>query len=310
MLARSERMSTDVQPVFELGRKLRGLMDWAASTGHEACSVHGIARASGIARGTLNSNIEREQMAPDNQEALATACGFRADWPEWRDPAAVRTTPADQRRDSATAFLDRFFAHLAAGRRLTIEAGITKSFVDRRFAEFAFALPGSFEPAADAGGIPLVLSLSFDRRGWPAFPDLTVGLKEVDVQLFHARKPEAIEAVELACRGEAEGNFHGAVEGHSPYWIISVVAGDDACLAGRRRRNDGRDCECRGFRPGDEIRARMTARVSDCFVRLSGQPFDDASEAKKRFIDHLIKLEALGGAEATLGEQVLQVVET
>jgi hypothetical protein len=88
-----------------------------------------------------------------------------------------------------------------------------------------------------------------------------------------------------------------------------VDKGDDLGLAGTRRRNDGKDCLCRNFVAGDELRAVMTARVSDCFVSVSGQPFDDASEAKRRFIDHLAKLSALGGAEAILGEQAVKVVE-
>ena len=129
------------------------------------------------------------------------------------------------------------------------------------------------------------------------------------MQLKHRRTPESIEAAALACRDEVEGNFCGKVDGLSPYWIISVVKGDDLGLAGTRRRNDGQDCLCRGFELGDEIIAVMTARVSDCFVPVSAEPFDDASEAKKRFIDHLRKLDALGGAEVTLGEQILKVVE-
>jgi hypothetical protein len=155
----------------------------------------------------------------------------------------------------------------------------------------------------------MTLSLSFDRRGWPVFHDLTVRLKEVDVQLKHERGLESIEAFDLDCSDEAEGNFRGRVDGLSPHWIISVDKGDDLGLAGTRHRNDGKDCLCHNFVVGDELRAVMTARASDCFVSVSGQPFGDASEAKKRFIDHLAKLSALGGAEAILGEQVVKVLK-
>jgi hypothetical protein len=53
----------------------------------------------------------------------------------------------------------------------------------------------------------------------------------------------------------------------------------------------------------------MTARVSDCVVGVSGQAFDTASEAQKRFIEHLAALEVLKGAEVTLAEQTLKLVE-
>jgi hypothetical protein len=202
-------------------------------------------------------------------------------------------------------------AKSSSGSCLVIEAGRTKTKVDRRFAEFAFTMAGSFEPSANADGIPMVLSLSFDRRGWPIFHDLTVRLKEVDVQLKHEheRAPESIEAFALACRDHAEGNFAATVDGLSPFWIVGRAGGDDVGLAGTLRRNDGKDCICRGFKAGDEITALMTARVSDCFVLTSGQPFDETSTAKQRFIDQLCKLDALGGAEATLGVQILKVVE-
>jgi hypothetical protein len=309
-------MATDVQPIFELSKKLRGLMDWAIQSNAGALtSVHAVARTTGINRSTLNSNLANEQLSRANQEALAKAFGYHLDWVEWRDTNAARSTPAGQRRDGADDFLNRFSSHKSSGVRLTIEPGLTKVHVDRRFAEFGFVLSGSFEPSAGTNSVPLALSLSFDRRGWPVFRDLTVGLKEVDLQLFHDRPPVAIEFFPLGVRDDAEGNFQGIVAGHSPYWIINIVdnaitRGDQAILAGTRRRNDGKDCICHGFQVGDEIRALMTARVSDCFVRVSGQAFDEASQSKMKFIEHLSKLAALNGAEAVLAEQIMAVVST
>jgi hypothetical protein len=299
-----------VQEVFELRSKIKGLTNWARSAGMtDQSTLRALDKKSHvICYSTLQSDMNADRMSVGHQAALAKAFGFRIDWREWRNPDDAGKEAADKRADTAKAFLERFTAHRSSRTRLTIEIGPTKAHVDRRFAEFAFALSGSFEPSIEADGIPLVLSLSFDRRGWPVFYDLTVGLKEVDVQLFHTRKPESIEAFALICNDKSEGNFQGNVDGHSPYWIINVAYGDDACLTGTRRRNEGQDCICHGFQVGDEILALMTARVSDCFVRVSGQPFDDASEAKKQFIEHLAKLAALKGAEAKLAEQVLTVV--
>jgi hypothetical protein len=53
----------------------------------------------------------------------------------------------------------------------------------------------------------------------------------------------------------------------------------------------------------------MTARVDKCFVRLTGEPFEDKSDARIRFIKHLAKLQVLKDAEATLGEQILTVID-
>jgi hypothetical protein len=53
----------------------------------------------------------------------------------------------------------------------------------------------------------------------------------------------------------------------------------------------------------------MKARVDHCVVDMDGSPFADESEAKQAFIDHLIRLTALQGAEAVLGTQILKVTE-
>jgi len=228
----------------------------------------------------------------------------------------MRATAADRRRDGAKAFLYRFIARRLSGMCLTIEAAPTTPRVDYRVADYSFAVAGSFEPSPQATGIPLVLSLSFDERGWSLVYDLTVRLTGVDLQFFPVRNGDpigdtgvSVKLSELTCRLDAEGNFRGMVRGlqERPWWIISNP--DGGCISGMRRRNDGQDCICEGFRAGDEIRTKMTARVSDCFVSVSGQPFDDASEAKRKFIEHLSALEVLNGAEATLGEQILKVVE-
>ena len=138
-----------------------------------------------------------------------------------------------------------------------------------------------------------------------------MGLTGADLQLFHPdRKGARIIASEITCHGDdAEGNFQGKVEGLAPWWILNVAASESERLMGRRLRNDGKDCVCQGFRTGDEIRAVMTARVNDCFVIVAGETFQDLSQAKLRFIEHLIKLDVLKGTEAVLGEQVLKVVE-
>jgi hypothetical protein len=49
--------------------------------------------------------------------------------------------------------------------------------------------------------------------------------------------------------------------------------------------------------------------VNDCFVRVAGEPFEGASQAKIRFIEHLSKLAVLNGTEAVLVEQTLTVVD-
>lgn len=300
----------DVQPIFELRSKIVGLMKWAQAAGRTRLStLRGLDEQAHVIRySTLQSSMERESISFRNQKALAKAFGFSVNWREWRDPdTGVRPT-GSERTDSAKAFLKRFEAQKLSGARLTIEAGTIRTNIDRRFADFSLGLPGSFE-SAENKGVPLLLALSFDRRGWPVFPDLTVGLKQVDLQLSYERSGASIDTVAITCDRSGEGNFEASAEGLSPWWIISVANGGSDCLSGRRRRNDGEDCICNGFRAGDQIRALMTARVSDCFVKVSGQPFEDSSEPKIQFIEHLLKLAALKGAEAILGEQVLTVIE-
>jgi hypothetical protein len=105
------RVAEEVQPIFELSKKFRGLQEWAIQVNDGALnSERAIAESTGIKRSTLKSNVDAERMSPFNQEALAKAFGFRIAWPEWHDPHAIRTMPADQRRDTAKAFLDKFLA--------------------------------------------------------------------------------------------------------------------------------------------------------------------------------------------------------
>jgi hypothetical protein len=306
-------MAQAIQQVFELKKKLRELQDWAKQADRrELLSERAIANTIGLNRSTLKSNIQNERMSLANQEALADSFGFNVAWPEWHDFEAARVRPSDRRRDTAAAFLERFLASKSRTVCPTIESGLTEKYLDRRFADFSLSVAGSFVPHSQADGIPLVLKLSFDRRGWPILLDgevLTVGLKQADIQLFHSRKNAAIEVFDIECLSEAEGNFRGKVEGLSPWWIVSVNGTNDLWLMGRRLRNDGKDCVFRGFHIGDKVKVQMTARVNDCFVRVPSEAIEGMSTAKTRFIEHLHKLAALNGTEAVLGEQILTVVD-
>jgi hypothetical protein len=308
----------DLQPIFELEAKINGLMKWAKDTGRrDLTTLRALERKAQIPYSTLRDNMNlnkknndgRQQMSVAYQKKLAGAFGFPIDWREWRDPDATGQISPGTRIDTAKAFLAKFLVYKSRGARLTIDTGMTWKHIDRRFADFKLTVAGSFEPSSQADGVPLVVSVSFDPRGWPVFLDLTVGLKEVDLQLIHERAGAVIETFELTCRNEAEGNFRGRVEGVSRWWRINVTGDGGACLSGARLRNDGQDCICRGFQKDDEIKAVMSARVSDCFVSVDGTPLDDENEAKKRFKEHLLKLAALREAEAMLAEQILRVVE-
>jgi len=306
-----------VQDVFQLDLKINGLVMWGKRNGDsKLCSRLALEKSEVIAYSTLQSAMKAQRMSVGDQKALAATYGFDIEWREWRDPDAKRTTALDHRRDSADAFLEKFYARPPSDVFLTVDAVSTTARVDYRVADYSFAVAGSFEPSMQAAEIPLVLSLSFDERGWSLVYDVTtlaVGLKSVDLQLFPRRDGAPIGDVsvklsELACDTFAEGNFRGVVRGldERPWWIISNPNG--GYISGVRRRNDGRDCICDGFRAGDEIQTRMTARVSDCVVVVSGRAFDNASEARKKFIEHLAALEVLKGAEVTLAEQTLRAV--
>ena len=308
-------MAKEIHLIFELSKKLRRLQDWAAQSND--CSLrseHGISKSTGIPRSTLKSNLERGQMSLANQLRLADLFGFGVDWPEWRDQDTTRITAAHKRRDTAQAFIERFLRRKSQSANLTIAAGPTRKHIDRRFADFSLSVAGSFAPSPEINKIPLMLSLSFDRRGWPVLFEetndvITVGLTEVDLQLFADRPTARISAFPIECHSTSEGNFQGKVEGFPQWWTISIAEQGALSLAGSRLRNDGQDCICEGFRAGDTIRAVMTARVDKCFVRLTGEPFGGTSEARIRFIQHLAKLQVLKDAEATLGEQFLTVVD-
>lgn len=306
-----------VQDVFQLDLKINGLVAWGKRTGDsKLSSLRALEKSEVIPYSTLQSAMKAQRMSVGDQKALAAAYRFDIEWREWRDPDPKRTTALDQRRDSAAIFLEKFYARPPSGVFLTVDASSTTTRVDYRVADYSFAVAGSFDPPMQAVEIPLVLSLSFDERGWSLVYDvtvLTVGLKSVDLQLFPMRDgaPIGDVSVELSelTHTVAEGNFRGIVRGlhERPWWIISNPNGE--CISGVRRRNDGRDCVCDGLRAGDEIQTRMTARVSDCVVSVSGRAFDDTSEAQKRFLEHLAALEVLKGAEVTLAEQTLKVIE-
>jgi hypothetical protein len=307
-------MARAIQPIFELGQKIRRLISWAIEETAAPRSEHAIAKAIGAHWSTFKSNLTAEKMSVDNQKKLAAVFGFELDWPEWRDPSVARATLREHRRDTAEAFLQRFLQHKSKGTCLTIEAGLTAKHIDRRFADFSLGVAGSFTPSSDSDEIPLVLKLTFDQSGWPVLFEetndvLTLGLTEVDLQLFSDRPTAKIVALPISCQSRTEGNFQGKISGFPSWWRITVAAGDIPTLVGRRIPNDGRDCTCQGFQVGDKIRAVMSARVDKCFVSLAGEPFEGISDARTRFIKHLVKLNALAGAEAVLGEQFLTVVE-
>jgi len=302
------------QEIHELRQKISGLITYAKEVGwHDLVSLRAMQRANIINYSTLQSNMRDGGMSIGNQNRLARAFGFDIKWPQWRIASAAPTRSGSNRTDTATAFLHRFREHKRQGSRLTMDAGMTGKYIDRRFADFRLAVAGPYDPSSAGSEIPLVLSVSFDPRGWPVFLDLTVCLAEVDLQLIPNCDGEStetsgsIETIAFECRDQNEGNFRGEVHGVSQWWRIRT-ADSSKTLAGTRRRNDGRDCICKQFRCGDEIKAIMTARVSDCFVTVDGIPLD-TGEPKERFKEHLMKLAALRQAEATLAEQILTVVE-
>jgi hypothetical protein len=305
-------MANEVQEIFELKKKLYLLMAWARQANlPRLTSERSVADVAHIAHGTLVTNLNTERMAVDNQAKLAKAFGFSLDWHEWRDTAA---TPSTKRADTADAFIARFRTHRAKPACLTIEPDVTTPQIDHQFADFKFLLPGSFEASPRTSRIPLALQVHFGRRGWSFFLEdkldaLTVGLKQVDLELFFDRKAAAIKLRPVHCRNEGEGNFKGKPEGLRSGWLFTVTRRGSRWLTGTIRRNDHCACVCSGFLPGDKIHAIMSATISDCVEKVSGETFDNISEGKRNFINHLLKLAALNGTRATLGTQVLTVVD-
>jgi hypothetical protein len=292
--------AVNVHSIAELASKINGLMKWARESGRDDLSTfRGLERRTGVPYSTLQSSLRNGRISSTNENVIAKAYGFRVEWHEWRDTAEI--------------FLEKFRTTRAERCSLTIEARQTTSYLDRQTADFAFGVAGSFDARSEESGIRLVISLSFDQRGWPVFHDLTVGLKEVDLQLFCNRDGTEFELLAITCNSESEGNFRSEVmgtgKGHA-YWTINVAESTNSnFLAGARRRNDGQDCICKGFTEGDEIRAVMTARKIQCFGTIAGKSLDTCSQIKKRFIDYLTKREVLKENEATLCEQILMVVE-
>jgi hypothetical protein len=288
----------DVQTINGLRSKIDGLIGWAREVGRpKLTTIRGLAQECGIEYSTLYSSLGSNRISSVNQGLIAKAFGFQLEWPEWREEAEV--------------FLTKFRSVRLSGERLTVEARLTKTHLDRRMADFAFAVAGSIDEGSESKEICLVAFLSFDNRGWPVFPDLTVALKEVDIQLFGVRDGAEFEVFPLVCNGEPEGNFcsdvMGTGKGHA-YWTIKVADPTNKFISGVRRRNSGRDCVCKGFVVGDEIKALMSARKIECFGTVAGKSIENSTNIKKRFIEHLVKLSVLNGAEATLAEQTLTVV--
>lgn len=302
------------QYVFEAKSKFAGLIEWAKRTNvGKLTSERSVARTIKTSYGTLSSALKSGMLNIALQNAIAEAFGFSPDWPEWRDPKAHRLSPATQRRDTTPAFSSRFNAHKEKPECLTAISELTIANFDHRFADFDF---GAIEPPDSTIGtnqIPLALSISFGRRGLSFFLEdsadtVTVGLKEVELQLFFDRKTARVQASSVSCRGQDDGNFAGNVEGLRPWWVFTVTKRNAPWLAGRFARNDVRACICSGFEHGDKLRAHMTVRVNTCVSELKGTTFEAMSEDKKKFMRHLFKLTALNGVEATLCTQVLTVV--
>jgi hypothetical protein len=306
----------DIHPIFELKDKIETLMKWGkAYGGPDLRSERTIQDKTGIPRNTIRSAATSGRMSVAVQKSLAELFGFETEWPEWRDIRAFAIKSADRRRDTAAAFENRFTATKFGLIPLTIEDSSTKNHIDPRFANFSFSIMGSFEPRIDAPGIPLTLSLSFDRRGWQLPVEggtqvVKIGLRQVEVQLKPKNTDHGrIRILPIYCNSLEEGNFHGSVQGLSAWWIIDVCS-EDQWLMGVRRRNDSEDCVLSGFRYGDVICATMTARISDCFVELPTESLGPVSNAKLRILEHLSKLQIIEDVEVRLAEQVLKVVQS
>jgi hypothetical protein len=303
-------MGRGVQFVYQLKEKITRLVKWAKSNGFELNSLRAVATATGIDRATLYANMESYRISRANQMRLAKGFGFDVDWPEWRDPSETKRSG---RRDTADAFIERFIAEKSANGTLTIKPGRVRTRTDPRFARFRFVVPASHEADIRSAAIPLCVLLSFDRRGWSVVLEggrsiLTVGVKQVDLQLSHDCENADVEVFALTPVNGERNNFLGDVEGLTPWWVIRVSGGDLPYLAGKRASNDRRDCLCHGFQAGDRIEAVMTVRVTDCSVDVEGDLLDGASEMKVALIKQLTKLSILQDAEAILCEQTLTVV--
>jgi hypothetical protein len=100
-----------VQDVFQLDLKINGLVAWGKRTGDsKLSSLRALEKSEVIPYSTLQSAMKAQRMSVGDQKALAAAYRFDIEWREWRDPDPKRTTALDQRRDSATAFLQKFYA--------------------------------------------------------------------------------------------------------------------------------------------------------------------------------------------------------
>jgi hypothetical protein len=303
-------MGRGVQFVHQLKEKITRLIKWAKNNGFELNSMRAVERATQIDRTTLYANMESYRISRANQMRLAKGFGFDLEWPEWRDPS---DTKRSGRRDTADAFIARFIEEKSNSGPLTIKPGRVRKRIDPRFANFRCVVPASYAPGTMSAAIPLCLLLSFDRRGWSVVLDegrsiLTVGVKQVDLQLIHDCEDADIEVFALAPVNGGENNFVGDVEGLSPWWVIKVAGGDLPYLAGKRALSDRRDCLCHGFQAGDRIEAVMTVRVTDCSVDVEGDLLDGVHEMKVALIKQLTKLSVIRDAEAVLCQQTLTVV--
>lgn len=150
-----------VQDVFQLDLKINGLVTWGKRNGDsKLCSLRALAKSEVMPYSTLQSAMKAQRMSVGDQKSLAAVYGFDTEWPSWRDPDPKRAAARHQRRDSAEAFLEKFYARSPSGVFLTVDAGSTTTRVDYRVADYSFAVPGSFESSMQSTEIPLVLSLS------------------------------------------------------------------------------------------------------------------------------------------------------
>jgi hypothetical protein len=103
-------MAARREPVHELEEKISGLMEL---TGFK-CNFQGFCKAAKIDRQGLRACQEdngTRGLNGEYQKALAAFVGFRLDWPEWVEPDRARIH-ANQRRDTAKAFLERCMREL------------------------------------------------------------------------------------------------------------------------------------------------------------------------------------------------------
>ncbi|WP_315718851.1 MULTISPECIES: hypothetical protein [unclassified Bradyrhizobium] len=295
------------QEIFELARKMSLLQGWASEAHCDGLtSLNAIAKTIGVSRNTLVSNLANDKMDKANQERIAKAFGFDTDWAEWFDKDGAGAS----RKDTADAFIDRFKRHKGRPASIALKASETRTHLDRRFADFRLGPNGSA-----AGELHANLDIWFAEDGWPMLIEgfsevVMIGLKRADLIIEHDGSDAIVTAREVKCAPEG-GNFSGAADGIAPWWIIRSMNSNDPFLRGRRRpSDDAADCIFSGFQVGNQICARMTARVIDCdIIQMPSQLVEGTDFNSLKVMQQLLKIQALDGVEGVLGEQTLAVVK-